>query len=514
MIVFIELASLVLIAFGVSLASYFLIPRILPRIKQPSSRTLDRVFLLLVAAYAILFGYLYSARYLSFNSGTDLGLYDQLVWNIMSGRLFENTLLPDAYFYLGKSFSPLIAAFVPFYAVARDPVTLIIVQTLAISFSAFPIYWLARERLGRPLALVIATAFLLSPVVENANHADVHIIVFATPTLSLATYFLLRRHYKGMLFSLGIALLIREEIGFIVIAFGVYILVFQRERWLGLGLALFGGGWTVFLVSYLIPHFQGSSTFYYFGGGTISDAQIRYTYLGHNLKEVLATIITRPDVVLRHVLVRDKVAYVLELFVPLGLIPLAAPEIAMLMLPTLGYSLLSNFSFQYSILSFYPAPMLPFLFFALIGGVERLLRLRRSGADRGDNLARKWALGVLILVSTCISNYLFGPGPLARGFNPHDYALDSHAAIGNELMATIPPTAMVAAQTELVAHLSARQFIFNFPTFPENRQMDYLVADKNRRWYTLHKRYWDEILDSGDFDVVLEQDGFMIAKHR
>lgn len=521
MTVFAELAVTIFFSFAISLAAFILTPRIFSRIPQLSPRTLDRIFLLLVALYVIVFSALYVLRYLSINSGTDLGVYDQLVWNTLNGRLFETTLLADVNFYFGKSFSPLIAAFVPFYAILRDPAILILVQTFAIAFAAFPIFWFARERLGRPLALVIAAAFLLSPAVENANHTDVHIIAFAMPTLALATYFLLRRHYTGLLVSLGIGLLIREEIGFIVIAFGVYIFLFQRRRWFGLGLALFGSAWTAFLVSYLIPYFQGSSTFYYFGGGQSEFAQMRYTYLGHSLKEVLLTIVTRPDLVLREVFIPDKVAFMLQLIAPLGLIPLVAPEIAMLMLPTLGYSLLSNFSFQYSIQSFYPAPLLPFLFFATIGGAQRLIQFRQPKMALGANsvsirsvAARKWALGILILISTGISYYLYAPGPFARAFDPHQYAFDSHAAIGRELMASIPPQATVVAQNELVAQLSARRFIYDFPSFPEDLQIDYFIADKNRLWFDLHKPNWDELLESGSFESVFQQDGFMIIRRR
>lgn len=118
---FFEFAVILFLSFGISLTTFLLIPRISLRAPQPFPRTLDRIFLLIVALYVIVFSVLYISRYLSFNSGVDLGLYDQLVWNTLNGRLFENTLLADAYFYFGKSFSPLIAAFVPFYALFHDP---------------------------------------------------------------------------------------------------------------------------------------------------------------------------------------------------------------------------------------------------------------------------------------------------------------------------------------------------------------------------------------------------------
>src|SRR3972149_4533635 len=97
---FTELAVTVGVTFGISLAIYIIISRIqlrgnFPfnsfRIPVPSPRTVDRFFLLLVSAYVVASALLHISRHLSFNSGFDLGLYDQLVWNTINGRLFENS---------------------------------------------------------------------------------------------------------------------------------------------------------------------------------------------------------------------------------------------------------------------------------------------------------------------------------------------------------------------------------------------------------------------------------------
>lgn len=64
-------------------------------------------------------------RYLSFHlEGYDLGIFDQVVWNSLHGRLFENSILPDAPLLIGQRFSPILLALVPFYAVWSSPMSL------------------------------------------------------------------------------------------------------------------------------------------------------------------------------------------------------------------------------------------------------------------------------------------------------------------------------------------------------------------------------------------------------
>lgn len=487
-----------------------------------SPRICDRIFIFSFALYVLTFGALAILRYLSFNSGPDLGLYDQLVWNSLRGRLFQNTLLEDAPFYLGKSFSPIILALVPLYAIWANPVMLLFTQTIALASAAFPIYWFARERIGHLLALVVVWAYFLSPAVESINMVDVHGIAFATPTLAFATYFLFHRRYKPFLVCLVLGLMIREEIALIIIVFGVVMFLFERRRVFGLVLFLFGCLATVALLTYIIPFFHGSAyspEFYYFGSGVRSQAQLRYTYLGHSVPEILETIITQPGIIAQHILTPDKIEFVLYLLIPLFFLPLLGIEASFLALPTLGYSLLSEFKFQYSITSFYHAPMLPFLFFGTVLGIKRIVGWRRrNGHDERiaatSRTARKWAIGSGLAVSALASYYFVGRGPLAQNFSPEFLVLDQHTAIADQLVGLIPADATVAAQTEYVSHLSARQAIYEFPGFPDYRGIEYLIADPQRDWYGLHRTDWDEMLANGFFEIVTQNDSVVIAKQR
>ncbi len=476
-----------------------------------SPHTADWFFYALALAYALVFSALSILRHLAFNTdGYDMTIFAQVIWNSLRGRLFENTIIPDAPLLIGQRFSPILLAFVPLYAVWSSPVVLMIVQALALAFGAFPLYWFARARVGHLLALAVAASYFLFPALEFTNLREFHEIALAVPLLSLAAFFLLRQRYKPLLVCLGLSLLVKEDMAFVVIAFGAYLLLVLRKRWLGLGIAVFGLIWSVLLLQYILPFLRGDQGFgagyYYFGHGFWTATE-RYGYLGRSLFEIITTIVTRPDIVLQHVFVAPKIEFVLYLLIPCALLPLIGAEIAALALPTLSISLLSDYDLQFSIESHYTASLLPFLFFAMVIASQRILTWRAK-TDRG---ARRAALAVLILGASGGSYYLQAPGPLAQRFAPALYALNAHTDLGHTLLSVIPADAVVVAQGGLTPHLAERQGIYGFPSLDYCRS-EYLVGDTTRMPYQLFEKAWEQWMATGYFEILKQQDGFFIAK--
>jgi hypothetical protein len=245
----------------------------------------------------------------------------------------------------------------------------------------------------------------------------------------------------------------------------------------------------------------------------------RYSYLGRNLAEIVSTLLTRPDWVLQQVLVQAKVEYVLHLFVPLAFVPLIGIEVAVLALPTLGYSLLSTYALQWSIRSYYFAPLLPFLFFATVVGLERLLKwsarvqisLTRRADSRMSAVARKGSFLILVLVASGCSYLLQSPGPFGAYLQAERYALNERTLLGNMLLRSIPNDVVVVAQNELLAHLSNRRFIYEIP-IPDYRQVDYIAADPTMAWYDVHRGAWEYYLATGYFEIVTQQADYLIAR--
>ncbi len=505
------LLPVLLFSFGASLVTYLVLRAASPQKVSLSPRTADWFFYALSLAYALTFSALSILRHLAFNTdGYDMSIFDQAIWNSLHGRLFENTIIPDAPLLIGQRFSPILLAFVPLYAVWSSPVVLMIVQALALASGAFPLYWFARARVGHLLALAAAASYFLFPALEFTNLREFHEIALAVPLFSLAAFFLLRQRYKPLLVCLGLSLLVKEELAFVVVAFGAYLFLVQRRRWLGLGIAVFGLIWSALLLQYILPFLRGDQGFgegyYYFGHGFLTGTE-RYDYLGHSLFEVVTTIVTRPDIVLQHMFVAPKIEFVLYLLMPLAFLPLIGMEMAALALPTLSISLLSDYAPQFSIETHYTASLLPFLFFALVIALQRIL----SWGPETDHRARGAALAVLVLAASGGSYYLQAPGPLSRHFAPALYTLNAHTDLGHSLLNAIPADAVVVAQGGLTPHLSERQGIYGFPS-QDYCRAEYLVGDTTRYPYQLFQKDWEKWMATGYFEILKQQEGYFIAR--
>jgi uncharacterized membrane protein len=511
MSVFVEFLITLGVCIGVGIVAHQVAQRAPhPGRARLTPRAWDRLLyfsvLVFVAGYSIL---VITAHLAMVSESTDLAQFDQLIWNSLRGRILENTFVPDAPNFLGKSFVPFLLAFVPLYAVWNSPIVLLLAQPIALAAGAFPLYWFARKELGRALAFCIALAYLLSPAISFIIIIEFHEIVMATPLLAYATFFLLRRNWRALFVTLGVALLIKEEVAFIVAAFGAFLFLFQRRRALGFALAAFGIAWAVVLLQWIIPFFRGAESggFYYFGSGWIAGGGARYGYLGSSLGQVITTIFTRPDLVLANMLTPSKIQFLFNLLVPLLFLPALGAEILLLAAPTLGYSMLSTYGWQTSIQTLYPAPMLQFWFFAATLGLRRVLARRDSFASRAS-----W--GAMLLTATLANYLLYAPAPLARFFQPPRYIVSERSLLGKSLANAIPPDAIVITQTELLAHVSQRARVYDPPLIPDFRQADFVFADRRLPGYNNHRAAWEMYAASGFFETLDARDGFWLARVR
>ncbi len=285
-----------------------------------SSRRGERAFDLAFVIMAFIVFFVYAlldlGKFQAFKVyGVDFALFDQVIWNTLRGRLFENTVFADAPILLAQRFSPILFASVPLYAFFSDPRILVVIPAAAVTLAAFPLYWFARRRIGRALALAIAFAFLTAPGLQYIALDQFKEIMLAIPFLMFATTFLLLRKYLPFLGALVLALLCKEEVGLIAAAFGAYIFFVHRRYVLGGALGAFGLAWVFFLIQVVIPYFQGSSTYFYFGGSATYGSEI-YNYLGGSLPEMIVTVVRRPDIVMQNVLTVEKADAAIKVLLP------------------------------------------------------------------------------------------------------------------------------------------------------------------------------------------------------
>ncbi len=501
--VFVEFAITVLVALGVGGLARVIAPRF--RVTWPlAPRTADHLFVLLALGYILTFGTLSLLRHASFHSGGyDLGVFDQTIWNSLQGRLFERSITIDARVSLAEHFSPILLALVPLYAIWSDAQTLLILQTVMLALSALPLYWFARQKLGAWLALVVAAAYFLSPALQSVNLFEFHEVALTALLLNFALYFLLRHRTVPFLICLGLALTTKEEVAFIVAAFGFYVFFVDRKRGLGASLIALGVAWAVATLIWIIPSFRDPihGTNYLYAN--------RYAYLGISVTDIVHTAITQPGLVLQHLLVPAKIEFVLQLLVPLVFLPLGGAEIFALALPTFGYLLITDFPSNYSIRFQYTAPLLPFIFFAAVVGIARLLQSPRW---KQPVRTRQFIFGAVV-GAACVVNYLFqSPGPLGGYFDPTQYAITAHTQLGHQLIATIPANASVMADSNLAPHVTDRRYAYQPSVVPDLRLIDYLLTDARLPPRDGSDLIWRDVLASPFYETVVAQDGYTLKK--
>lgn len=405
----------------------------------------ERAFALgLVLLFFVVYSLLAILRHQSFHSTAyDLAVYDQIFWNTVNGRPLESTLdrgLCGPVSFFGGHFAPILLAIVPLYALVPRPETLLVVQTAALAGGVWPIYLLARHRLapGFERLAWVAAYFLVVPLAHIALF-DFHALPLAILSLGLALYFLERGRTAFFLASLVVGFLVKEEIPLIGMAFGAYVLLAKRRWRLGLGVVALSLAWFVVAVRVVIPAFGD-------GGYHYTDF---YAGLGDSEVEIVRTLLTDPARVANVLLVdlRMKMRYVAAMFGPgLGLSLLSGWAV-LLNAPTLAYTLLSNYSHQYSLQAHYPAPLIPLALGTAVLGMARLRGRLRRAAPFG------------VIASSLLFAHLYGELPFSRPFDAGQFAREARYEPFMREVRAIPVTASVTAQDFVATHVAQRRRI-------------------------------------------------------
>jgi hypothetical protein len=245
---------------------------------------------------------------------------------------------------------------------------------------------------------------------------------------------------------------------------GVYALLGKRDWKLGLGVLVGSLLAFVALIQVVIPLFAGGHSYPYIGE--------RYSGVGGSAGGIMKTLVTNPLRIARALLQPKKIYFLVAIFGPvLGLSALAGWA-ALLLLPTLGYLLLSNYEPQYSFTSQYSAPLIPLVFSTAI---LALVRLRES--------ARRPVMAAVI-VSSLFFSWAFGDLPFSRKFDLNQFTTQTRYAAFVPQLSRIAPDARVSAENGFPSHLSERRFIYDYG-FEGVQDAEWVVLDYEGTNYNL-----------------------------
>jgi uncharacterized membrane protein len=463
-----------------------------------------------ILTYAVFFSWLSILQHNRFvTGGGDLGNFDQAIWNTLHGRILQLTNLQQTNSRLGLHFEPIFIPLSLVYLVWSDARTLLLIQTVALALSAIPIYWLGRERLGNWPALGWVTVYLLFPALEGANLFEFHSNTLAIPFLTFACYYLLHGRYWPFGVCAVLAMACREDVALMVGMMGIYALLIHRDR---IGWIVFLGGVGTFCLAMfvVIPYFA------YWGA---PPHVVRYATLGSSPAQVALTLIKHPGTALQLLLSNpDKVRYLTHLTAPVAFLALLDIPTLLPVLPVVVLNLLSEWSPTYALDRFhYSAPIVPFIVFAAINGMQRLI----GWLNRWRNLSPRFALTALMTATLVIGlgyHVRFGHTPLSAGFALPQ--AEARHATAYQMFQLIPPNAPLSAQTNLNPHLSQRPVIYLFPKLddPTTEPAEYVALDRLGNIFPLTPEEYNSMLEgmitSRQYQVIFDRDGYLLLHRR
>ncbi len=424
----------------------------------------------------------------------DLVIFDQAVRSysrldppIAMVKGVHNGFGPD-FSILGDHFSPILAVLAPFYRLHDGPETLLVAQAVLFALAIVPIWAYTARHAGPRAAHCAAGAYALSWPVAEALAFDFHEVAFV-PVLSAL---MVERHDAGRRWQAALAasglLLVKEDMGLLLVGFGLYLLTRRGERRRAAGYVAVGLAATWVSSKVLIAAFGGDNDYYW-----------AYGSLGRDMPDVAVHLLTHPwDALVALGTPPMKLTTLAVLLLPLLLLPLASP-LTLTAVPLLAERMLADrFANWWEPKYHYNAFLIAVLVMASVDGALRLHRLlapRLRGPSRGgpsprgssprglpDRLRRAagrrapvpavtGALGV-VLLATMATVPFFALGDLAR---PSFYGTDERGRAAARAAALVPDGALVESANSVGPALSGRARVLLWDREP--RRAPWVVAD-------------------------------------
>ena len=435
-------------------------------------------------------------------SGFDLGIFNQAFWTTTNdGMLFYETgdlsFNPGGSFF-GVHFSPIMFLLVPFYAIWPSPEILLVMQSVILGVGAFPVFWMARDRLGKNVGFVLSVVYLVYPALIFMNLNEFHLEAFTSTFFLFGVYYLEREEWPKFFLFFVLALSTIEFapiIGVFVAFYGFILYVKKQLKNPKKALKYI----IIIAAVSILCLFLALESKTFFNDYT-SPVPTTLQEIPTNLSELVNVISYDLD---------QKLFYIISLFGPLAFLPFLAPEALIMALPWIGASVLSNYPYYHNIYYHYNGFVIPFIFIALITSIQRL-NFHRT----------KKILQLFLICSTIFGLYLTvgSPSFTDRYFSPPN----DRTELIKQILPLIPSNASILTQNDIFPHVSSRTEAYMYlPTFTEV-SVDYILVDTASEWYNWMpdisgdrippKPYVEEVLRNGEYGILASIKGIYLLK--
>ncbi len=418
-----------------------------------------KVAWLLGAFFATFLIYLRIRQYFELQTMWDMAVEANVAWHMVHGPWFFNSL--DNTSFLGGHFSPVFVLIGLAYRLVEHPLTLLVVQSVALGIGAVAVYYLALLRCVHfALACVVVLFYLFNPYLHHSNAHDFHLSPLTIPAVLWMLVFVESGKQSLAAAAALLAFSIEESILLPLAGCGLYLAAF-RPGWriFGTGLALCAVLYFVFIIKVVFPFFSPYPGLFFWH---------RYANLGTDLSDALIHLLSNPFWAGYETLVaRNQYVYLLYFLIPVVFLPLFAWREACLLIVPLSIMFLSQNSGMNKLGFHYSAPALPFLFFGVVHGLSNAVRLIER---RWSSAQLRWNIVLAGMLFMIALNVYRSPGYDIGKTNPE------FAASAFEIAGLVPPDAAVATDVRFAPLLINRHRICKISVIA-GELCDWTIAD-------------------------------------
>ena len=368
--------------------------------------------------------------------------------------------------------SPICYTLLPIYAIFPSPLTLQISQAILVASGLIPTILLARHfKLSNLMQVAVAVIYATFPATSIGCFYDFHENCFLLPLLLWLFYFFEREKRLWMYVFAILTLAVKEDAAVYVLLFALFIIVSRKKYLHGVVLAI--GSILYFYVALAI--LEGSSAYWaeFYAADTpypsISGPMInRFDNLILNEEDglwgAILTALKNPGYLLTQFFSTNnanldslyfierspwaKVVYVLQILLPVGMIPFVTKKQSRwLLLTPILLNVLTIYSYQYSITFQYHFGIAAFVIYAMLLNLPDLQPIPRR---------RLLALGMA--ASCCM--YIFLVIPTCKSFTDEwSRHKESYQAI-ESMLSHVPEDASLCVPDAYAAHVADRREVY------------------------------------------------------
>lgn len=391
----------------------------------------------------------------------DFGIFCNIFYNLKENFRPLSTCERDGLLsHFAVHFSPVLYLLLPIYCIFPSPVTLEVAQVLLLLSGALPFALLMKKyKLDRTTKMFMLIAYFAYPAINYGSIYDFHENCFILPLLMWMFYFYEKEKNIPFFLFAVLTLTVKEEAFAYVFIFAVYILIAKKDRKKAVALMVLSVAYFIFAV-YYISHFGEGIMSYRFSNLKLED---------EGLAAVVINVFKSPVLAIKELFRgistdSGKLMYVIQMFVPLTLIPFMTKKFSRLILVCpIFINLLSDYYYQCDLGKQYSFGITAFLFYACVPNLAQTEKKKCNYLSMTSAV-----ISVVMMLSLMYPRFVS---------YTLTYSVDGESYRKlTQILEEIPEDASVTASTFFVPRLAQRDVIYE-QYYHSEVDTDYLVLD-------------------------------------